>query len=111
MFNEDLPRDVIVELQNRYNTPSSRKTLRLNTDLVKEILEIVEDNEYKILPPLNFPTENFSATALSYFENIVKSWMKIEGKHTIDFNTYIPSEQILKDLIGQGWVIRPPEGV
>ncbi len=111
MINEDLIKDVILELRNRYNTPSSLKTLRLNIDLIKEILEIVEEFDYQILPSSSFPTENFSATSLSYFENIIKSWMKIEGKSAIEFSTYIPSEQILRDLIDQGWIIKPPTGV
>lgn len=111
MINEDLSIDVILELKNRYNTPALQRKLRLNKDLVKEILDIVESHNYKLLPPLNFPTENFSATALSYFEKSLTSWMKIEGKPTLEFNAYIPSEQILKDLIDQGWIIRPPEGV
>ena len=111
MHIEDIPREVILHFKNKYDTPVLQRRLRLDENLIKEILEVIKDNAYIVLPPQNFPTENFSSTALFYFENAIKSWTKIENKHFNEFQTFIPSEQIIKDLIDQGWVIRPPEGV
>lgn len=108
---EDIPREVILYFKNTYNTPALQRKLHLNESLIKEILDVIKDNGYKILSPQNFPTENLSSTALFYFENAIKSWTKIENKHFNEFQTFIPSEQIIKDLVNQGWVIRPPEGM
>ena len=105
MVPEELPRDVIFLLQEKYPTQDSRKELRLNEELIQEILELVESKDYEIVPARSFPTENISSLAIESFEQALRTW--VQG---VDFESYIPSEQILRDLIVQGWIIKPPEG-
>lgn len=113
MFEDNLPRDIIRELEGRYPTPESRKDLRLNDTLINEVFQILENLGYEISPSPDFPTEFFSATALSQFEEPIKQWIQAgkDNQPLIEQDYYIPTEQILRDLISQGWVIKPPKGV
>lgn len=105
MFDENLSREIIRELEERYPSPESRKNLRLNDNLIVEIFQIAEYKGYELTPIADFSTENFSATALAQFEEPIRQWVQTGS----DF--YIPSEQMLRDLISQGWIIKPPAGV
>ena len=106
MINESINEDIILALKDKYSTPDLQKNLRLNKDLIGEILEILENMNYKILPPPDFPTANFSATALDYFRVAIENWVNND-----DEIFSISSEQILRELITQGWFIYPPKGV
>lgn len=103
-YEDSLLGDIIRELSFKYPTPESRKKLSLNENLLREIFSIVENQNYDISPSAIFPTENFSSTALSQFENSITNWVQ----PNID---YIPTEQIIRDLIVKGWNIIPPKGV
>jgi len=105
LIDNNLPDDIIQELQNRYNTSEERRNLRLNTKLIQEILEIVESKGYEISISSDFPTSNFSSSALEMFESPIREWVQSGTDY------YIPSEQILRDLITNGWIIKPPRGM
>jgi DUF1009 family protein len=105
MVNEEIPREIIQKLQDKYSTSESRQNLRLNESLIKEILDIVEESGFDIVSRSEFTTANFSATALDMFSEPIKQW----AQSGIDY--YIPAEQILRDLMNQGWVVQPPKGV
>jgi len=107
MFDENLAREIIQELGEKYPTSESRKNLRLNEDLINEIFLLLESKNYEIVSSPDFPTENFSATALEQFAEPIRQWVQIVDKD----DYYIPTEQMIRDLISQGWVIRPPRGV
>jgi malate/lactate dehydrogenase len=102
---EYLPREIIQELGERYSTSESKKNWRMNEDLIKEIFSIIENKGYEIIESRPFPTEFFSATALSQFEEPIRQWVQSGQDY------YIPVEQIIRDLISKGWVIKPPEGI
>jgi hypothetical protein len=105
MIEDSLTNDIMLELQNRYVSQEARRNLRLNDSLIKEILDIVETKGYEILTMRDFPTSNFSSTAIEQFESPIRQWAQSGDDY------YIPTEQILRDLINLGWVIRPPKGV
>jgi len=108
-YEDSLLGDVIRELSFRYPTTDSRRSLSLNENLIREILEIIEAQNYDISPTSLFPTENFSSTALSQFEEPFRNWL--QNSNMINDWIYIPTEQIIRDLINSGWVIKPPKGV
>ena len=105
MVEDILYEEVIKELSERYPEGESRKNLRLDSSLIKEIISIIENRDYDIVPSLNFPTENFSSTSIFQFEEKLMQWIQKEP------SVYIPTEQILRDLISIGWTIKPPQGV
>lgn len=105
MVEDNLYVEVIRELSERYPEGESRKSLRLDDRLIKEIVSIIESKDYSITPVSNFPTENFSSTSIFQFEEKLMQWIQREP------SVYIPTEQILRDLIDMGWVIKPPQGV
>lgn len=106
-MEEKIPRSIIERLQYKYPTPNSRKDLRLNENLIEEILEILEDIGFKIVPVSDLSITNFSATSLDSFETTIKQWIQIKDIDSYDI--YLPSEQILRDLISYGWSIVPPK--
>lgn len=106
MVEEGVFFEIIKQLQERYPENSEgRQNLRLNESLVKEIIEILEGMEHEVITRSSFPTENFSSTALSQFEQPLLQWIQTSP------DLYIPTEQILRDLIDNGWIIKPPRGV
>jgi len=113
LFEENLPNDIIRELENRYPTTESRKDLHLNNALLTEIFQIIENLGYEVSPSPDFPTEFFSATAIFQFEQLVKQWTQAgkDNQLLMEQDCYIPTEQILRDLISQGRTIKPPKGV
>lgn len=101
MIHEQLPVAVMDILQQKYLTPESRKDLRLNTDLIGEILDIIDYLNYKIVNA--DPAVSISATAIEQFELPFRQWVQ----HGSDY--YMPTEQILRDLKNQGWLIIAPD--
>lgn len=112
-YEDSLLGDIIRELSFRYPTPESRKKLSLNENLLREIFSIVENQNYDISPSSSFPTENFSSTALSQFEEPFRNWLENSNIIKVPQNDYIyiPTEQIIRDLIVKGWNVIPPKGV
>jgi hypothetical protein len=104
MYDEFLPVEIIKELEYHYPTLKSRKNLKLDTNLIKEVFNILEEKGYNISSTSTFPTENFSSTALSQFEDSITNWVQ----PTIE---YLAAEQIIRDLIVKGWNVIPPKGV
>lgn len=105
MINDFLSKEIIMELEKHYSTYESRKNLKMNEDLLNEIFSILESKGYEINLISNFPTEFFSATALYDFEEPIRQWVQTGQDY------YIPTEQIIRDLINKGWVIKPPKGI
>jgi hypothetical protein len=102
---DELAKEIIEELAYRYSTPEERKNLKISPLLIKEILEILQGLGYDISLKKDFLDESFSATAVdNFYQNIFK-WIQT------DSDPYIPAEQILRDLIHAGWVIKPPKGL
>lgn len=106
---DNISNEVIINLKNKYSTPESRVGLRLNEDLITQILDIIKYLGYDISPNKSFPTENISATAISFFETTLKNWLSSSNQEMDMYNIYIPTEQILRDLISEGWIINPPQ--
>uniref|UniRef100_A0A7C3WUU3 Uncharacterized protein n=1 Tax=Dictyoglomus turgidum TaxID=513050 RepID=A0A7C3WUU3_9BACT len=97
--------EILEELRRRYNSPVLRKNLRLDVNFLREVLEIVENSGYDILPAKSYPTEGFSATAIDDFYQEIAQWVQTDRDY------YIPAEQIIRNLIYKGWVIIPPRGL
>jgi len=103
-YEDSLLGEIIKELEYHYPTFESRKNLKLDTNLIKEVFNILEEKGYNISSSAIFPTENFSSTALSQFETSITNWVQ----PTVE---YLAAEQIIRDLIVKGWNIVPPKGV
>ena len=111
MIPDEIGRDVIQKLQDKYPTEESRKTLRLNDSLIIEILEEVEKLGFDIQPSSSFSTENFSSSAIEGFEYAIKNWIQSDNENIDIVKLYLPTEQILRDLINNGWTVISPKGM
>jgi hypothetical protein len=111
MIEDSLINDTVMSLINLYESPENRGNLKLNRSFIKKVLNVVENNGYEIIPAANFPTEDFSATSIDSFEKSIKSWIQIENTTFEPDDVYMPTEQIMRDLITQGWIIKPPKGM
>ena len=95
MIPDEIGRDVIQKLQDKYPTEESRKTLRLNDSLIIEILEEVEKLGFDIQPSSSFSTENFSSSAIEGFEYAIKNWIQSDNENIDIVKLYLPTEEEL----------------
>ena len=111
MVPDEIGKEVIQKLQDKYSTEELRKTLRLNDSLIIEILEEVEKLGFDIQPSPSFSTENFSSSAIESFELVIKNWIQADNEKIDMYTLYLPTEQVLRDLINNGWTIISPKGM
>jgi len=103
MDTNHISNEIIPDLGIEFQKEVSEGTLRLNANTVNRILKSIYNMGYILTPSKHEASAEFEAS----FDTAVAQWAQIEN----DEITYLPTDQIILQLRGEGWVISPGGGV
>lgn len=103
MDTNHISNEIMPDLGIEFQKEVSDGTLRLNAGTVNRILKAIYNMGYTIVPSKHEASAEFESS----FDNAVVQWAQLENNEI----TYLPTDQIILQLRGEGWVISPGGGV